>query len=96
MNTEHPVQYNPDDKQRDERFPKYEPEYAGDDKRDDDGCCHIHDRDVEDSVSMRAFSRTSEYIFIFTEVDAKYFHRCICLLAMVVIIYNRDDIIEMI
>jgi hypothetical protein len=64
------VQYNPEDKQNDERFPKYEPEDPCDEKCYDDGRSDIHDSDVEDSVSMRTFSRTSEYIFIFTEVDA--------------------------
>jgi hypothetical protein len=64
------VQYNPYQKQNDERFPEYNPEDAGDEKCYDDGSSDIYYCDVEDTVGVWTFSRTSEYIFITTEVKA--------------------------
>jgi len=68
-NTERSMRYNPYDKQRDERFPEHESEYACDDKRNYDCRRDIHHGDIEYSVGMRAFSRAPENIFIITQVN---------------------------
>ena len=58
------MRYYPHDKQRDERFPKHETEYASDNERNDDGRRDIYYGDIKDAVRVRAFSRTAEEVFI--------------------------------
>lgn len=71
---ERPVRYNPDQKQHDERFPEYEPEEVRNQKRHHDSRSDIYDRNIKDPVRMCTFFQATKYIFVTTEIYAKYFH----------------------
>ena len=85
-NTEHPVRYNPDQKQRDERFPEYDPGEVRYQKRDEDGCSDIYYCYIKNPVGMWAFFQVTKYIFVMTKIYTKYFH-IIRLMYLIRIIY---------
>ena len=72
--TECAVRDNSYDKQYDERFPERVTEYARDDECKKDSRRDIYYGNIEQPVSMGAFSWTPEYVFVTTEVDPEYFH----------------------
>ena len=68
------MRYDSYEKQSDERFPEGETECARDDERYNDSSNDIYDRNIEYTVSMCAFSRTTEYIFVTAQVNPEEFH----------------------
>lgn len=75
-NTKCAVRDNPYQKQRDERFPQRDTEYARDDKCKKDSRRDIYYGNIKQPVSVGAFSRASEYVFVTAKVEPKDFHDC--------------------
>jgi len=87
------VRDNPYQKQRDERFPERDTEYARDDKRHDDCRRDIYYGNIKQPVSVGAFSRASEYVFVTAKVKPEDFHDCgFGYFCAFVFVYSRDYI----